>query len=185
MNTLFTFALIAAIAGRILDMWSSRNFLYYNLAEGNSWFSDEHGNVRWFRNILASSILLGVCVAWQLFTNHAPVPAIALFMIAIISVCITLVNTSAKRKKRQKQVEMFETLRELLDDNSSEQTINEFFGQLAWTYDRDDDGNLIRTYVNLFAWLDSTSGIISLAQADVIDKVCSTARRDPSDWFPR
>lgn len=185
MNTLFTFALIAAIAGRILDMWSSRNFKNFNMIEDNSFFADRHGNVLWVRNILVWCGIIGGIIAWQTLTDHAPVPAIMLILLAIISGVIAIVNTSAKRKKRETQVRVMTELRRLLDTNASQQTINEFFGQLAWTYDRDDDGNLILTYVNLFAWIDSRSGIISLAQADVIDRVCATARRDPKEWFPR
>lgn len=195
-QTLFWLSFIVAIVGRVLDIRSSMYFQYYNGSEAGWFLKDEMGYFSLWKNIVLAVIVYALILAFHFYGDFGYIPTILFFGAGIVSAIVAFINTTSNNKKRRKQIEILGKLRDHLNNGSSQETLNEFFGFLAWTTEYDEtrkrtnaDGTVeyyhVYSYINLFAWIVSTKPTLYDARQECIAKVCEIARKPEKEWFPK
>jgi hypothetical protein len=171
-TTWFVICLLTAVASRAFDAYTSRDFEYYGLTEGNPLMADKYGYFSITKQVVAGVLIFAVGVIAFQYTTKA---WIFYAVIAIPSVIIALINQQSKTKKRKVQIEYLRSLRSV--DGTDDRALAGFFARVPL---KTKGG---RTRYVLFGWIYSEASDQRIAQPDLWHRIWDVSQKAEGDWF--
>lgn len=181
----FFAALALGVIVVLLDISSSKNFIYQGLTEANTLARDKYGFMDVKRNLIISFAMLGVVAAVGFaalaIKSTEALGIAALMMLVPIGLrgWAYFDNKAAAKRGRAKQTEFLTRLKEHLSFEKPEfETVMLFNGMPAKTVSG-------RTYYELFGWIYSDKPDLHEARFEIQSQLCEIARKPESEWFPK
>ena len=173
MNITLILISLAYAASRFADIWTSQRGIYYGTLEANALYADKYKQFSLWKNLIASGVLYGICLAFALNIDYLW----TLFLpFTLGSLYIGYANWRLQKANRVKQTAFLEHLRDIqpTDQPHIEEAFN---GQLITSING-------RAWYTLFGWIyEAGESADMLVRQRLITRIAALALQP--NWFPK
>jgi len=168
------------LAGSLVDMRSSKDFIYYGVTEANKLWRDKWGFFDLKKNLVWTCVMAAGTVALKL------IPAVGnrAFVIGLLIGGVRLIQASLNfaglRRDREEQLQFLRELKRIVEEGDDPYAVNNHFAPRNFYNQKHG-----RSYYELFPWIHTSTADVNDAVQEIRGRLIALVQNPEEEWFPK